>query len=197
MDDTSDIDDFDVSWIQEQERINSSKLIQKREPMQEIKLCFIYINQNKYIQDIKYDVEVIDESSILLNRLLHIIQNRKLRTSTSKFKLIDVLSYNVDLEPESLQAFAQSDSFHLSFLKPVSITNDIKIPESIFFFHKINTLYFIFQEVGVKQSNLKHTMKSILKPTSSSSSPVSSGSTKKVRISMANHTTRKTTDRNT
>ena len=183
-----ELDGLDVSWILEQKRINSVELSQKREPMQKINLCFIYINQNNYIQDVSHDVEVLDKSRISNQRMLHIIQSKKLKTHTSKFNLADILLYNIDLEPELFQHY----DFTTSFLKPVSVINDIKVPDSVFIFHNINNLYFIFKEVEIKHtiSNKTQSLKSILKPVS----VIGTGSlthTKKVRISLANQTTRK------
>ena len=187
-----ELDGLDVSWMSEQQRINSTEILQKREPMQKIKLCFIYINKSNYIENILHDVEILDGSIISNERILHIIQNKKVKTSVSKFKLSDILLYHIDLEPEVLQSFVQKTESSSSYLKPISIINDIKVPDSIFVFHNINKLYFLFKEVEVKCLKKPQTLKSILKPVSvvgPGSRPI--GNTKKVRISMVNHTTRK------
>ena len=189
-DNNSDCDGLDISWMKEQERMNSLEHTQKREPMQTIHLSFIYINKSNYIDKICHDVEVLEHARISGERLLNIIQHNKIRTPTSKFKLLETLLYNIDLEPELIQ----HADFTASYLKPVSIIHDIKIPDSVFIFHNVNKIYFIFKEVEVKSTNSNKTqsLKSILKPVSvvgSGSRPV--GNTKKVRIAVANQTTRK------
>ena len=98
--------------------------------------------------------------------ILKIIQNKKLLTPTSKYKLIDILSFVVDIEPNKVKEFLEMDTFDSDlekiFLKVLPIFNDIHIDKSIFVFHSINHLYFIFQEVQ-HSSNHRTTLKSILK----------------------------------
>jgi hypothetical protein len=186
-------DDLDVSWIKEQERLQSTTVLQKREPMQKINMCFVYVDRNHFIHHISKDVEIIEHSKISYERVLHIIQNKKVKTPTSKFKLNEILLYSVDLEPEAIQSFTQDNSLTSSFLKSISIANDVKIPESIFIFHNMNMLYFIFNEVEMRHANKNSTLKSILKPslTTSPTSTCASGQTKKVRINTANQSSRK------
>lgn len=188
-------DDLDVSWIQEQERIQSSTVLQKREPMQKINLCFVYIDRNRFIHHISKDIEPIEHSKISNERILHIIQNKKVKTPTSKFKLNEILLYAVDMEPEIIQSFTQDNSSTSSFLKSISVANDVKIPESIFIFHNVNTLYFIFNEVELRYVNKNNTLKSILKPpvdrSIASASGTGSRQSKKVRINTVNQSSRK------
>jgi succinate dehydrogenase/fumarate reductase cytochrome b subunit len=54
----------------------------------------------------------------------------------------------VDLEPEHVQTYAKSDiSDANSFLVKIPIVDDIFIQPSIFVFHGMNSVYFIFQEI--------------------------------------------------
>jgi hypothetical protein len=200
-------DDLDVSWIKEQERLQSTTILQKREPMQKINLCFIYIDRNRFIHHISKDIEPVEYSKISNERILHIIQNKKVRTPTSKFKLNEILLYSVNIEPEAIQSFTQDNSLTSlnssasSFLKSISVANDVKIPESIFIFHNVNMLYFIFNEVEVRQANKNSTLKSILKqPVASAPVPGSASGTgsgfgsrqsKKVRTNITNQSSRK------
>lgn len=194
-------DDLDVSWIKDQERLQTSTVLQKREPMQKINLCFVYIDRNRFIHHISKDIEIIEHSKISNERILHIIQNKKVKTPTSKFKLNEILLYAVDMEPGVMQSFTQDNSSTSSFLKSISVANDVKIPESIFIFHNVNMLYFIFNEVEMRYTNKNSTLKSILKPTldNSSASGTDSGKgsgfgsrqSKKVRINITNQNSRK------
>jgi len=91
------------------------------------------------------------------------------RNSHGKYKLSDILLYCVTLEPEQLQSFAmtdidiESETMNLTglntdtdihrFLKEIPLFSDkIIIPPSIFIFHEINSVYFIFREaeIGLK-----------------------------------------------
>ena len=80
-----------------------------------------------------------------------------------------MLSYQVDIEPEQIQSYA-NDLGHghgtgHNFLKTLSILDDITITPSIFIFHDINSIYFIFQEVENDKLH-RNTLKSILKTSS-------------------------------
>ena len=78
----------------------------------------------------------------------------------NKYKLLDLLVFNIDLDPENIQDFSHSDliaDFSSRFLKSVSVLNDIKIPASIFIFHNLNAIYLIFQEIG--NTNIKSILK--------------------------------------
>jgi len=187
--------DLDMSWINDHERLSAIEENYQREPMESINTFFIYINRNLYIEKIITDVQKLtlsdDKTCSYLPKdiLLQIIQSRKIKTSFSKFKLTDIISYLVDLDPENIQSFSQNENPSSTFLNviPISNTNDIKINPSIFIFHQMNAIYFLFEEVEI--SNHRHTLKSILKHSSASTgtiavSPVSASSTKKVRIEL-------------
>jgi hypothetical protein len=60
-------------------------------------------------------------------------------------------------------------------MKTINVTDDVVIPPSIFIFHNINSLYFIYKEHNNLPNN--YTLKSILK-----SSTLNSKAKKTVRI---------------
>jgi hypothetical protein len=180
-------EDLDTSWIAEQERFQNIQNNYRREPMESIELHFIYINKNQYIDKIINEQFIIDPSNLCIKReqLLKIIQDKKLYTPFSKYRLIDILTFFVDLEPENIQSYSNVeniDDTYSQFLKVLNIPDEINIPQSIFIFHSINSIYFIFQEVEIiKRQNT--TFKSILKKDSEINvTPLSQKSTKKVRI---------------
>jgi len=189
--------DVDFSWIHEQEKLQNIQDNFHREPMEFIYLKYIYINQNNYIDKVLserfyFDAENQAESGsqqfISQEQLLHIIQSNKIVTPTTIYKFKDVILYNVDLEPEHIQSYSKNDNFiefSSPFFKVLSILNKITIPNSIFIFHKINCLYFIFQEVEINKLK-KPVLKSILKSENDIREPginISKKNTKKVRIS--------------
>jgi hypothetical protein len=191
-DSSSDIDDgLDTSWIIDQERLQNIQSNYCREPMTSIDLFYIYINRNQYINKILCEKQSIIDLSGFISKelLLKLIQSKKIMTANSKYKLSEILSYHVDLEPEQIQSYSHStetDNFN-NYFKVLPILDDITITPSIFIFHDINALYFLFQEVDLDKPQHRHTLKSILKTSNHSTtrSPHESGSqnnTKKVRI---------------
>jgi hypothetical protein len=186
-------DNLDISWIQEHERIQNIQKSYCREPMTSIPLFFIYINQHQYIDKIlseKHDISVEDKLS--KEALLHIVEKHKISTPVSKYKLVDVLKFHVTIEPEHIQTFSKNENIEeisKDLMKVLPVLDEIKIEPSIFIFHSLNSIYFIFQEVLKPTGDHRHTIKSILKAGGSAGGGGSSGlhkATKKVRIDLPN-----------
>ena len=149
-------DEVDDSWLKEHKRLTKIQELESiKEPMESIQSHFIYINIHSYID--KIVSETIDlnlgkdgVSSFIYNDfLLQLIQSKKINTPISKYKLKDIILYNVELEPEHVQNYSNSESFQdlsKSFFKPISVINDTIVQPSLFIFHNVNCLYFIFQE---------------------------------------------------
>jgi hypothetical protein len=183
----NDDTDLDISWIEEQEKIQNIDKNYFREPMDTIDIHIIYINTNLYIESITKERHVLtkrEKTTVLeKERILQIIQSKKKTTPFSKYKFMDALLYNVELEPEQIQNYANTQdnisSSSSTFLKPVKILEDVTISHSIFVFHGINALYFFFkEEPRTDLTNAKS--KSILKMEGEQSSPHKI--TKKVKI---------------
>ena len=178
---------LDVSWIAEQQRIQNIETNYCREPVTDIQIYSLYINKNSYIDKITRKKHDIVDNILTRDAVLGIIQNNK-RMASKKYKLMDVLVYNVDLEPQHIQTYSQTNDIPASsksFFKVLPIVDEIHIPHSIFIFHSLSSVFFMYKEVDTGSHN--HTIKSILKPSSSSSSvPVEPkpSHTRKVRISM-------------
>ena len=178
------------SWIQQQERLQNVDSVFTREPMTSISAKFFYINTHDYIEKIICeDIPLeshLDGSLITKERLIQIIQNKKIKTSNTKYKLLDSFLCNFDIPPSSIYSFYKNSSPSInSYMKNINIIEDLFISPSIFVFHDINTLFFIFEEHLVEKH--EHTIKSILKPVSNSNhrEPLSKNkqkTTKKVRI---------------
>jgi hypothetical protein len=181
---------LDVSWIAEQQRIQNIETNYCREPVTDIQIYSLYINKNSYIDKITRKKHDIVDNVLTRDVVLGIIQNNK-RMDSKKYKLMDVLVYHVDMEPQHIQTYSQTNDIPASsksFFKVLPIVDEIHIPHSIFIFHSLSSVFFMYKEVDTGSHN--HTIKSILKPSSSSSSSSSvnaeskSSHTRKVRISM-------------
>jgi hypothetical protein len=174
--------DLDTTWIQEEERIQNIECLYCREPMSSISLYFIYINQHQYIDKVASEKYEFHNGSTILSKeeLLRIIHHRKIYTPTSKYKFVDLLTFHVPLEPEHIQDYAKQEDFlefSKDFFKVLPIVDEIRVDPSIFIFHTMNSIFFIFEEIP--KSPHKHTLRSILRR---EESDVPHKTTKKVRI---------------
>ena len=147
--------DLDISWIEKHERMNNIHTNYQREPMDSVKMCYIYVNLYSEIEKVIYENEnlgQIDSSNnriISKERVLQIVQNKKMLNDTLKYTIDTILVYNVSIEPENIQKYVNSENV-LPFLKVFPIIDEILIHPSIFIFHEINCIYFIFKQIDVK-----------------------------------------------
>jgi hypothetical protein len=169
--------------------------------MESVACYFFYINANSYIDKIVR--ETVDLSSddgnlrtIISDVVLGMIQSKK-RIGSVKYRLLDILVHNVDLLPEHIQEYVGNgldqgsiSSLDQGFLKVLPIVGEVSFDPSIFIFHGVNAVYFMFQEIDLSDSVdpvMISPPVSILK--TAKNRPANNdlgsdhGSTKKVRIS--------------
>lgn len=182
---------IDSKWLLHEERLQNVNSIFDREIMQSITAKFIYINTHDYIDKITYtEIPLVIGNSFSMipkENLIKIIEDNKLKTENSTYKLLDVLCCNFDIMPSHIQTFSSSDENVIDrkkFWKSISSINDVIIQPSTFIFHDINSIYIIFQEHELTKDNT-HRYKSILKKTNTSQKHKH---TKKVRINLIDPT---------
>lgn len=145
--------DLDISWVEEQEKLQHINENYFKEPMEMIDMFFIYINTNDYIEKINHlqkDVSLHNNSGLIHNDIIIQLIEKNKFLSNNKYKIQDVLLYNVSLNPENIQSYSKDENILESsskFLEPLSIINDFIIPPSIFIFHKINSIFFIYKQL--------------------------------------------------
>jgi hypothetical protein len=166
-------DDLDTSWIEESTRITDMDQNYEPEPMEQIAAHFIYINVNNYIEKTKteyIELGISDDKTRVITKdmLLKIIQQNQTKTHKSKYYLQDILWYNVELKPDNIQKSIYNENsvdLFKQFFKIAQLIqiDDIILQPSIFIFHSLQCLYFVFKEKEMEIST--HSIKSILKPT--------------------------------
>lgn len=171
---------LDTSWVQEYDKLLNIQQHYKKEPMKTLYSVYIYVDSDKQIQKInteKLNLHIDTSGSFLLKEdLLKIIQDKK-QLGNKKYKLDDIMLYHIPLEHENISTFNEKEEFNESFFKPVSFFDSLKIPDSIFIFHELNTIYFLFSN---NLNNHNYTIKSILK--CPNREPNKNMKTKKVQI---------------
>lgn len=188
-----------INWIEDQKKLINIENNNTAIPMYFINSYIIYINQNDYIEKINCEqmqLEMnhdITHSTINKNNIIQFINSKKIQTKLTKYKFIDMFLYNIDLNHNELMSFSNMSIFNninKRFFKKKSFMSNIIIPPSLFIFHKINSLYFIFKETPlhkiVKEQN--QNLKSILKKNSNKREH----HTKKVKFNNISNKTRKT-----
>jgi len=176
--------DLDISWIDKHNKLHTIDKNYCREPMEAINIHSIFINAQNAIEKISSDKIDVVHSKVPKEKILKIIQDNKSMPGADglggdgcvKYKLLDIIVYNVDLEAQYIQEFVQNDDMDTGrFFKICPIVDDIVIMPSIFIFHSLNAIYFVFQEIEV-------VLNPVIKPILKIGGEAMKKHTKKVRI---------------
>jgi len=137
-------EEYDFSWIQNEERLLLTNKLLVREPVPQLKMVYIYINEYDYIETFVKETHELSPSSILsTDDMIYLIEHHKITTSTSKYKLCDVFLYHI--KEDDIQSYGSCESSPVSF-QSVPLTNPLFIPPCLPLFHPVTTLYFIYKE---------------------------------------------------
>lgn len=164
QEDQEDNDNLDISWLNDQEQFTNIEYLDGRKAMNQIEAKILYIDLNNTLIHTETEIcklEYENEYSIFSReKLLLFIQSKK-RRDKNKYRLSELLLYNVVIEPENLQNYSKTiqQTTDEIYLKKLSTIDDIRISSSILIFHTINTLYFIFQEIDMLKEGIKKTKK--------------------------------------
>lgn len=147
-----------IDWLMIQKRM--SETIDEnyiKEPMSNIMIHYIYINNNNSIEKIiseKENLSLEDDFSILPgNRSIQLIQNHNMNNK-KKFKLSESLLYNVDVDSDNIQNYV-NDINSVDFLTVLPFFNVIKILPSLFIFHSLNCIFMIYKEINERFNQTK------------------------------------------
>jgi hypothetical protein len=153
---------FDDSWINDYEILEKEYSSFYKEPVDSIKLHFIYINQNNEIDTINQD-DLMISSKIEKDRVYQIIKENKCKNNM-QYKLVGLLKYNISLEPYHIKHFLEdtldNDMNHY-FLIPLNKIEDIIYEDTITLFKDLNSLYFIFYDNTKQNNDLFHSQTQI------------------------------------
>lgn len=133
---------MDTDWITGEQRLSNINHLCFPEKLPFITLEFIYVNLASEV--VKTTKKKITLTSTVLSKelLISIIHSHK----TVSYILKDTLLFHIPIEPEVLPAFLEETFNSSVFMKPYPIIEDIHLCPSIFIFHPVNTLFFIYHE---------------------------------------------------
>lgn len=141
--------DDDEKWLQEQWKLLSIKNNYKREPLEYINLHFCYVDAENSIVNLKTEKHTFSETQMISETELFAIIEEKKHDANINYVFTELSLFLVDLEPENIQTIEPSKP---QFFKTMPFISDIAIPPSIFIFHPLNSVFFLFKR---RKSNLK------------------------------------------
>ena len=166
-----DKDTLEIDWIQEEEQLRNSKELLQKQVLEKVSIRFVFVDaESNILMDTSYKqpllVNVEKNHSILSKTtLLQCIQTAKtesidsvftkqMDTSVSiSFSIMDILIWNVDVETDYLQPYAESlppEWIGREFMKG-NINDDIVFLPSLCIFHSIQTVY-VFLRVSFRKN---------------------------------------------
>jgi hypothetical protein len=158
--DNDKIEDLDISWIREFEKIDNEYNEYYSEDLSFIKIHSIYINSNNEIEKTSEEKIILKNPGFLQKEELLGIIKRNLFLNRIKYSLLSILKFNINLEPIHLKTFLRNKNPDIgaNFLTTVKNVDTIKFEKSITLFHDINEILIIFRN---KKNTYNHTKKNI------------------------------------
>jgi hypothetical protein len=140
----------------------------EKELMKLIKIHHIYIDTIGNIECVitdKYDElsnDIDNKSSVIsCEKMEKIIFYGKKKFKVNykvNYRVLDIILYNVDIDISQIQDFSNNTSVEMpkNFLHSLSMTKDIKIPETLFIFHQTNTIFILYSRTCISRTKKNH-----------------------------------------
>ena len=152
--------EFDSKWIKEyEEKENDYKNFYKEE-VNIIDIIFLYINSDNEIYNIKNLNEYIANSEINCERIIEIIKNYQ-NNNNIKHKLMALLNYKIDIDPENIKQLFNYDINHGTLYSIKNIKN-IKFDKTVNLLQDLNSAIFIFKEKNTDKNDKNITTRRIV-----------------------------------
>jgi hypothetical protein len=143
-----EIEDLDLSWINEFEKIDNEYKIYYTEELSFVRIHSIYVNKDNEIEKIREEKILLKNPGILQKEELLSIVKHNSFSNQVKYSLLSILKFNINLEPINLKTFLRNKNPAIGgpFLQSIKNLDTIKFEKSITMFHDINELLIIFHQ---------------------------------------------------
>ena len=178
MTDAAAEDGLDLSWLDTTKKILTADKNYDKEPSEYITFHFCYVNKD--IQKIITEKHHFSDKThtSLSSQFLNTLISEKSKLNGLQYVCKSVSTFFVDLEPEHVQQFTKTTTYYDFFTKDIDLQQDLVCPPTIFVFHSLNSLFFLFEEAPPLELLPRSILKAGLR---------TAGSTKK-RVSFHNKT---------
>jgi hypothetical protein len=119
-----------------------------KEPVENLKVNFIYIGTNNEIQCINETSVLLTNNALNKERLLQLITKNKIKNSV-KYTLKYLLKYNIILEPCNIIPYLKN-KISDKFLTEIKVIDEIKFLDTISVMEDLNCLLFIYTEKSLE-----------------------------------------------
>ena len=141
-------DEIDTHWIEKYDKEDDQYKMFYKEPNKELMLSILYVNAKNDLENIKTKrIRLIEPNQITREEFIYIIKNND-RVDNIKYKLMNILLYNIDIESDNLQLIINSfnDETKNDFFNNLVSLDTYTFNSTIRILQEINTLYIILRE---------------------------------------------------
>jgi hypothetical protein len=159
MRDSDEDEDLDLSWIETTQKIINADKNYEKELLEYITFHYCYVNNTtiqKIITEKHYFSDKLNTS--LSSEFLNTLIKSKLTHNHKQYLCTSVSSFFVNLESEQIQPFVKTASHFHFFNKSIDLSSNFVCPPTIFVFHSLNSLFFLFEEAPPLQLVTKSIM---------------------------------------
>tara|TARA_B100000927_G_scaffold53291_1_gene40192 strand:- start:511 stop:1059 length:549 start_codon:yes stop_codon:yes gene_type:complete len=149
--DISDEELEDTTWMEILEKEEEDYKSFYKENVDVIKIFYTYVNSENNIYYVKKDNLFVENNKINREELIYLLKKNK-NNNNKNHKLISVLQYNIDLEPEDVLNYLKYKEKY-NFLTIVSKISDILWNDTISIFKNLNSLHIVYYEEPTKKSS--------------------------------------------
>jgi len=160
IDDNDQLEDIDVSWLEEFDALDKEYKDFYTEELSFIKLHCIYINKNNEIEKISEEKILLRSPGVLSKEEIIGIIKHNVYCNNIKYSLLSILKFNINIDPIYLKTFLKNkhkdknkmELLGNNFLQSVKNIDTIKFDKCISMFHDLNELCILFYDKHVTTS---------------------------------------------
>jgi len=126
-------------------------------PVTSINIYLMYVNKDNELEHIHSDKCLLNENGLLKREIIISFIKRYQLLFSIHYKLLSLLKYNIDLEPNEIKDFTLEE-ISLSnkrFMHSEKYLEDIHFKDSINMFQDLNALFFLFYEEKQSMHNTR------------------------------------------
>ena len=140
---------LNTTWLENFKEAENIYVDFYKEPVDTIKLFYIYVNREKEIEHIHTDIySFLEKGWLKRDAIIHLIKQNEMLYAL-KYKLASLLRYNIDLNPNEIKDYLNNDNREDNvnrFITSEKYLNDILFADTINMFQDLNALFFIYRE---------------------------------------------------
>lgn len=175
--------ELNMSWEDEFIRSTDCEITYSPEPMDKIRIQLLYVNTENQIHHSEiqsHPLTIISDlsgSEFSDSAIMRIIMSNR-NFQNKRYKCESISQYCLSIEPTKLFDNPHVCIDHKPYFKTIDLPRTIHIPPSLFIFHSINSIWFLFRELELIKPTIQPIVSIIKNP--SNTQPKK---TKRVRIS--------------